>query len=491
MGLASGATVILQNNGADDLSVSANAAFTFATKIANDGTYAVTVLSQPTGQTCVVSNSQGIVTANVTNVAIACTSNLTQTFSIGGTVSGLAQGTTLVLQDNGNDTLTVSASGTFTFREKVATGAAYSVSVLTQPTSQSCSVTKGSGSVGSAAVTNIQVTCTAGIYSISGTVRPPSSSAGSIVTLRGAANAITTVNGVGNYSFQGLASGEYTVTPSGPATTFTPTSLPLTLGNSDVGSVDFAATSNVIFFDDFTGSSLGTAWTVISRHGEYAQNENECNVPQQVSVANSLLSIVTAVGPFTCGDFNIDGTVRHAPASWPYITGDLQWRSLNFKYGTVTVRAKFPSRATGLWPAIWLLGSNCQNTNPFTADIGYSSCPDFGSAYSEIDMVECDLNNWCQLAMWTGGNFPTCGFNIDPLDSNWHVFSLTWTAAAVTETIDGIDGGCTYTVTGTVSIPSSPMFLLIQTQTGGVGGTPNDALLPASLQIDFVKVTQP
>jgi hypothetical protein len=35
------------------------------------------------------------------------------------------------------------------------------------------------------------------------------------------------------------------------------------------------------------------------------------------------------------------------------------------------------------------------------------------------------------------------------------------------------------------------MFLIIQIQTGGVGGTPNDALLPATLQVDYVKVTQP
>jgi hypothetical protein len=35
------------------------------------------------------------------------------------------------------------------------------------------------------------------------------------------------------------------------------------------------------------------------------------------------------------------------------------------------------------------------------------------------------------------------------------------------------------------------MFLIIQTQTGGAGGTPNNAYLPATLNIDYVKVTQP
>jgi hypothetical protein len=35
------------------------------------------------------------------------------------------------------------------------------------------------------------------------------------------------------------------------------------------------------------------------------------------------------------------------------------------------------------------------------------------------------------------------------------------------------------------------MFLIMQIQTGGAGGTPNNSLLPASMVVDFVKVTQP
>ena len=336
---------------------------------------------------------------------------------------------------------------------------------------------------------------TATLYTISGTISPASSGAGSVVTLSGATSATTTADSAGNYSFTGLSKGAYTVTPSGPATTFTPASLPVSIVNGNIGLVNFTATSNVIFFDDFAGASLGTAWTTIARHWEYAQSETECNVPQQVSVTNSLLTITTAVGPGTCGDFNIDGTVRHAPSSWPYITGDVQWQSLNFTYGTVTVRAKFPAQSTELWPAIWLLGANCQNTNPFTADVGYDTCPSISSSsYAEIDMVECDLNNWCQLALANlantgsgGTGFPTCGY---PVDGNFHIFTLTWTANAVAVAVDGQPTGCSYN-SPAWTIPSTPMFLIIQTQTGGVGGTPNDATLPANFQVDFVKVTQP
>ena len=82
------------------------------------------------------------------------------TYSVGGSVSGLSG--TVVLQDNGGDNLSVSANGSFTFATQLAGGAAYSVTVKTNPTGQSCSVANGSGTVGSANVTNVAVTCTAG-----------------------------------------------------------------------------------------------------------------------------------------------------------------------------------------------------------------------------------------------------------------------------------------------------------------------------------------
>src|SRR5206468_8864139 len=103
-----------------------------------------------------------------TNVTVTCAAN---TFSVGGTVSGLI-GTGLVLQDNGGDNLPVSANGTFTFSTAIASGAAYSVTVLTQPTnpSQSCTVTNGSGTVASTNVTNVAVACTTDTHTIGGTI---------------------------------------------------------------------------------------------------------------------------------------------------------------------------------------------------------------------------------------------------------------------------------------------------------------------------------
>ena len=51
-------TVVLQNNGTDNLSISTNGPFTFRTPLPVNVAYNVTVLTQPTGQVCTVANPQ-------------------------------------------------------------------------------------------------------------------------------------------------------------------------------------------------------------------------------------------------------------------------------------------------------------------------------------------------------------------------------------------------------------------------------------------------
>jgi len=78
------------------------------------------------------------------------------TYTIGGTLNGLSG--TLILQNNGGDDLTLTADGSFTFSSALSNGAAYSVTVSSQPSGQGCTVSNGSGS-SSANVNTITVTC--------------------------------------------------------------------------------------------------------------------------------------------------------------------------------------------------------------------------------------------------------------------------------------------------------------------------------------------
>ncbi len=68
-------TVVLQNNGADDLSITTDGSFTFATALADAATYNVTVLTQPVESTCLVQKGSGTISAaNVTDVSVICKS---------------------------------------------------------------------------------------------------------------------------------------------------------------------------------------------------------------------------------------------------------------------------------------------------------------------------------------------------------------------------------------------------------------------------------
>jgi hypothetical protein len=81
------------------------------------------------------------------------------TYTVGGTVSGLSG--TLVLQNNGGDNLSLTANGTFTFGTPLMSNATYAVTVLTQPTTQNCTVSNGSGTVSNSNITSVTVTCAA------------------------------------------------------------------------------------------------------------------------------------------------------------------------------------------------------------------------------------------------------------------------------------------------------------------------------------------
>ncbi|MBK6863842.1 MAG: hypothetical protein IPG91_09785 [Ideonella sp.] len=81
---------------------------------------------------------------------------------IGGTLSGLGTGLSVTLANNGDDELTLTRNGSFTFGENVAADSSYTVTVVTQPAGQECVVANGSGTVNSQgdSVDSVTVTCT-------------------------------------------------------------------------------------------------------------------------------------------------------------------------------------------------------------------------------------------------------------------------------------------------------------------------------------------
>jgi beta-glucanase (GH16 family) len=70
------------------------------------------------------------------------------------------------------------------------------------------------------------------------------------------------------------------------------------------------------------------------------------------------------------------------------------------------------------------------------------------------------------------------------VSKNWHVYQLVWQPGLLVWKVDGM-------VTCTISasyVPSTPMFLIINTAIGSASQI-NNAALPQSMSIDYVRVT--
>lgn len=336
----------------------------------------------------------------------------------------------------------------------------------------------------------------------------PSSTQQFTSTVTGTVNKAVTWSKIGNGTI--TQSGLYTAPPTNENDTVTAKALaspsPSSTATVSVQAISSSGCGNTLNWTNsqcqqIAAGSLDTAmvngvndpnaWTVVSRHGEYMQAENECNVPGAVSVANGALTIKTKFLSTNCGDFDpttgarCSGLGSPCPGAFPYTTGDVQWNTFSFKYGVVVFRAQFPTYQTSTWPAVWMLGSNCQNSNKYTGDTGLNGCPNVGHAgYVEIDNAEFAGG----AAEWGRFNIANPDWNwaqpyaTAPVDGNYHVFGTVWTATGTTQYMDD------QVESSTSQTPNANMFLIVQTQTGGMGGNPISSLLPAYLNVDYVKV---
>ncbi|HEV2401519.1 MAG TPA: hypothetical protein VGS27_31575 [Candidatus Sulfotelmatobacter sp.] len=127
-------TLVVQDSKSDQLTFTTNTTKTFATKYASGSSYSVSIVAQPAGQTCSLSsNASGTITAN-TQVTATCVSNYTISVAVTGLTGAL------VMQDSKNDQLTFTTNNTQTFASTFASGSSYSVSVLTQPNGETCTL---------------------------------------------------------------------------------------------------------------------------------------------------------------------------------------------------------------------------------------------------------------------------------------------------------------------------------------------------------------
>ncbi len=163
-GLSTG-SLIVQDDAGDQLQFNADGTQTFGHSYTSGATYTVSIATQPTGETCAPTSTTGTITTNTT-VSFTCTLG---TYTISAAVTGLTSGETLTLQDSQSDTLSFTGNNTQTFAKSFASGAAYSVTVATQPTGETCTLSGNSSGNITSNIT-VTVTCAPVTFTISATV---------------------------------------------------------------------------------------------------------------------------------------------------------------------------------------------------------------------------------------------------------------------------------------------------------------------------------
>ena len=185
------------------------------------------------------------------------------TFSINGTISPAANGSgvTVTLSGAASASTTTDSNGNYSF-----TGLSSGNYELTpSKTGFSFSPSSQSTTLSTTSVTGMNFTVNSGSgsgLSISGNISP--ATAGITVSLSGAVSATAVTDSNGNYSFNNLASGDYTITPSAPGVSFSPSSQSATLSTASVTGINFtaSATSSLSISGNISPASSGAGVTL-------------------------------------------------------------------------------------------------------------------------------------------------------------------------------------------------------------------------------------
>lgn len=227
----------------------------------------------------------------------------------------------------------------------------------------------------------------------------------------------------------------------------------------------------LVWSDEFNHSSLNTViWNYETGGGGWGNNELQryTDAVANVHLDSGYLHI-TALNPspglYTSGRITTKGKKE-------------------FQNCRVDVRARLPE-GKGLWPAVWMLGSNFSS-------VGWPTC-------GEIDIMEylghtpsisygaLHWNNNGHVYMTGSYQLPSGKFS-----SDFHIFSLIWTPSKIKWFVDGN----MFFIKNRSEIPTfpidKPMFFILNVAVGGnwPGNPDQTTQFPQRMIVDYIRVYQ-
>lgn len=164
----------------------------------------------------------------------------------------------------------------------------------------------------------------------------------------------------------------------------------------------------------------------------------------------------------------------------------------NFTYGRVEARAKLPY-AQGIWPAIWLLGSNPALPWPSGGEIDIAE--NFGAKNNDVNRNHATVH---------GPGYEGAGVTAtytlpsgQTVSNGYHVYAVDWEPGRIEFFLDGKS----YQVVTPASLPAggqwvfdNPEYLILNLAVGGspapVGPPDASTMFPQQMLVDYVRVYQ-
>jgi GH35 family endo-1,4-beta-xylanase len=161
-GLQTTVNLTLQVNGAarESLEITQNGSFTFNSPLASNDSYTISLTAADDNQQCAIENASGhIGQTHISNISINC-STQSSIINVGftGEILGLEQ-QAITLTLNNNDSLTFNRNQNFYFSAQMPINSNYQISISDKPDSLTCSLNNASGTIHSADVGPIEVSC--------------------------------------------------------------------------------------------------------------------------------------------------------------------------------------------------------------------------------------------------------------------------------------------------------------------------------------------
>lgn len=235
----------------------------------------------------------------------------------------------------------------------------------------------------------------------------------------------------------------------------------------------------LVWQDEFDGNSLNlTDWNFDIGRGSNGWGNNELQYYRQenATVANGILTITAKQDFFGGANYTSSRITTQ--------------NKRDFKYGRIDVRAGMPY-GKGIWPAIWMLGSNFSTDGwPFCGEIDIMEMVGGNVSGAGNDVV-VGTAHWADT-IGQRAQFGNSRKMSEPLANNWHVYSIIWDNNKIEWYIDDIKFHTLDIRPSELSEFKNSFFLILNVAVGGdwPGNPDVTTVFPQKMFIDYIRVFQ-